>query len=586
MIFTFLCRIINCRKRILCLGGENLEEWRKDFYQEIKNISDEFVVNKPKLELSRADYFTFFKTGNRLEFEYKYFERRKYLTALAMMAYIENNDEYHTALDRIINLICSEYSWALPAHLPESPEYIDYSDKSNMIIDLFAAETAQSLSEIIHLFSDSLSSKLQAKVHEEIQKRIFTPFGSKEWGWEKLKNNWSSVIASCIGMIALYELPYESNEQLAILSRLRSVFSVYFSSFGQDGACEEGVAYWAYGFGYFNYFNECYRTVYKKDFYCDKELLRQIAAFPSRVELADGLYVPFSDATEAELPSGLLSYCQSNYSVSIPKVKYVTSIEHDSCYRWAVNYRNWIWTKPVAENLPAFSVSHFFNDVQWLIYKNQHFFFAAKGGHNNESHNHNDIGHFILGNSSNLVFTDLGAGEYTKFYFDDRYRYDILNNRSLGHSVPVINGCEQKNGNYGATEVQYKNKIQQISFEMTIDEVYPSNAELKYYKRSFIILTDSIEVYDQMLFQKADNTVIQNLVCVNQPIIKDKLLVWKNNHLTYELMLESSDYEISVNATEYFDHQGEVQEIFLVQITKNHIDYQYDFRMKINFKED
>ncbi|MDY4307971.1 hypothetical protein SNF32_14980 [Enterococcus mundtii] len=47
--------------------------------------------------------------------------------------------------------------------------------------------------------------------------------------------------------------------------------------------------------------------------------------------------------------------------------------------------------------------------------------FAAKGGRNDESHNHIDIGHFVFGTREDLFLTDLGAGEYTKDYFDEKH---------------------------------------------------------------------------------------------------------------------------------------------------------------------
>lgn len=43
------------------------------------------------------------------------------------------------------------------------------------------------------------------------------------------------------------------------------------------------------------------------------------------------------------------------------------------------------------------------------------------------------------------ILADLGAGEYTKAYFDDR-RYTNLCCSSRGHNVPIIDGMEQQAG--------------------------------------------------------------------------------------------------------------------------------------------
>ena len=49
-------------------------------------------------------------------------------------------------------------------------------------------------------------------------------------------------------------------------------------------------------------------------------------------------------------------------------------------------------------------------------------FVAAKGGFNNESHNHNDVGTFSLYVNTIPVIIDAGVGTYTKQTFGkDRY---------------------------------------------------------------------------------------------------------------------------------------------------------------------
>jgi hypothetical protein len=70
---------------------------------------------------------------------------------------------------------------------------------------------------------------------------------------------------------------------------------------------------------------------------------------------------------------------------------------------------------------------------------------AAKGGHNDEHHNHNDCGGFIFRHRAVNWVSEIGAPLYTKdFFHGDRYRH--LAARSLGHSVPLINGHEQSAG--------------------------------------------------------------------------------------------------------------------------------------------
>lgn len=66
---------------------------------------------------------------------------------------------------------------------------------------------------------------------------------------------------------------------------------------------------------------------------------------------------------------------------------------------------------------------HILPDSQWVICESDnHIAMACKGGNNGESHNHNDIGHFLYETEGVLLLTDLGSGEYTRQYFSkERY---------------------------------------------------------------------------------------------------------------------------------------------------------------------
>jgi len=60
-------------------------------------------------------------------------------------------------------------------------------------------------------------------------------------------------------------------------------------------------------------------------------------------------------------------------------------------------------------------------------------------------HNQNDVGNFIVHVNGESVIPDVGRGRYTKAYFGPE-RYQHFVNSSRGHSVPIVNGCEQLAG--------------------------------------------------------------------------------------------------------------------------------------------
>ncbi len=69
-------------------------------------------------------------------------------------------------------------------------------------------------------------------------------------------------------------------------------------------------------------------------------------------------------------------------------------------------------------------------------------YLAAKGRYNAESHNHNDVGSFIVAVGGQPLLIDVGVETYTKNTFSAA-RYDIWTMQSEYHNLPVVDGQGQ-----------------------------------------------------------------------------------------------------------------------------------------------
>lgn len=174
----------------------------------------------------------------------------------------------------------------------------------------------------------------------------------------------------------------KSERQLRMIKRLDTAMQSYLNSFGEDGACVEGVGYWAYGFGYFLYYAQLLAEVLQEDTYLKQPKTRKIAAFPYYTMISPGHYVPFSDYSAIELPSGLVSYCYEHLGVAVPQLSGVSPLDFDPCYRFAHSYRNLYWHNEAITRETNASFHHYFEQAQWFMAKDvqQDLFFAAKGG--------------------------------------------------------------------------------------------------------------------------------------------------------------------------------------------------------------
>ena len=112
-------------------------------------------------------------------------------------------------------------------------------------------------------------------------------------------------------------------------------------------------------------------------------------------------------------------------------------------------------------------------------------FVATHGGHNAESHNHNDVGDFIVYDGGEPVIIDVGRGTYTyKMFRGDRYA--IWFNNSAYHNLPTINGHVQPHGRTAeATEVRHQTYGSgDAEVSMNIGTAYPSAAGINRWERT------------------------------------------------------------------------------------------------------
>jgi hypothetical protein len=131
-----------------------------------------------------------------------------------------------------------------------------------------------------------------------------------------------------------------------------------------------------------------------------------------------------------------------------------------------------------------------FGDIQVLVSRDAAgsdagLFLAAKGGHNGESHNHNDIGSFIVSCDGRPLVVDAGVGEYTRSTFDPDERYKLWTMQSGFHTLlPAVDGVMQAPGQeYAARDVAYEAGDASSSLSLDIAGAYPAEAGVSTWHR-------------------------------------------------------------------------------------------------------
>ena len=125
----------------------------------------------------------------------------------------------------------------------------------------------------------------------------------------------------------------------------------------------------------------------------------------------------------------------------------------------------------------------------------QGFFVAAKGGHNAESHNHNDVGQVVVFLDGKPVLIDAGVETYTRKTFSPQ-RYEIWTMQSAYHNLPTIDGVMQAPGEeFAARDVSCRTEGDLTTLSLDIAGAYPPEANLERWQRTVTLQRqDAVEV--------------------------------------------------------------------------------------------
>ena len=125
--------------------------------------------------------------------------------------------------------------------------------------------------------------------------------------------------------------------------------------------------------------------------------------------------------------------------------------------------------------------------------REKNYSFAAKAGVNFGNHHHNDIGSFIIEKKDEQILCDLGCPEYTAENFGEN-RYKIINNSSLGHSVPIVFGEAQESGEEYFGTISYDEKLK-IDLKNAYKKAPNELIREFEFKQNAVVLTDSLTAY-------------------------------------------------------------------------------------------
>jgi hypothetical protein len=485
-------------------------------------------------------YMEFARTGNRSRYEGPYFERRSALANLVIAECAEGKGRF---LDDIITgiwTICEESSWVVPAHNQRGEAL---GDTTTDWIDLFAAETGDLLAWTHYLLRarlDAVDPLISARIRREVKSRILDPFLARDDYWwmgsdrRGRLNNWSPWCSSNV-LASFLLLEPDADRRTQAARKVMQIVDQWLAGYHPDGACDEGPSYWTVAGASLLDCLELLRRASggKIDVY-DQPLVREIGRYIYRAHISGDYFVNFADApAKVPLPAGLVY--RYGRRIDDPRMMALGSWVYAQAGPRSLLWGSLLRELPSlfdskgidAPDQPPYARDVWLEGTQIMAARegegsDRGLYLAAKGGHNAESHNHNDVGEFIVYLDGKPVLVDAGVGTYTKKTFSAQ-RYEIWTMQSAYHNLPTVNGVQQQDGEeFRATDVIYRSDDQAAEFGLDIAKAYPRTSGIKSWKRTCRLHRgpeSSVAVVEEFALEKPTADIALSLITPCQPSI-------------------------------------------------------------------
>lgn len=475
----------------------------------------EKLLQKPIPEQPDDLFLDFSRTGNRTRWQRVAGLRRGRVRTLVLAECLENKGRFIPPFEEIVRVLCSEPTWVMPAHDRSLTNF----KRTSIDIDLGSSMLAWSLATADYLLADKLSSGIRQLIRDNLEQRIFKPYRdmvlgkrSKNW-WMTTTNNWNAVCLAGVTGSALAVVDSPTSRAFFIAAA-ENYSKNFLKGFTDDGYCSEGLGYWNYGFGYYIMLSEMiYQATNGKVDLLQNPKAKQAATFGANIEILNGVYPAFADCSVRARPSSqLMYYLSRRLGLGLRSWEEINPVSPGGALYGSMMYS---FPNSASRIPPAKSASRgpgirsWFGDAGVLISRpgpgsSSRLAVALKGGHNQEHHNHNDVGSFVVVLGDKPLLLDPGGEIYTARTFSSR-RYDSNVLNSFGHPVPIVAGKLQRTGRQASGRVVRKTFTDSAdTLILDISSAYDI-PELKKLERKFVYSrrgSGSLSVTDEVTFSR------------------------------------------------------------------------------------
>lgn len=522
------------------------------------NLAEEYL-DRDIPNLPAALYLEYKRIGNRSNYQGIWLERRKMLHCLALAECMEGKGRFLDAIGNMIWAICEESSWTWPAHIGVQKAGVGLPDTSEPIVALFSAETANSLAWTVYLLKeelDTVSVQICKRAQKEIDRRILTPYLKRDdFGWMafvprsdgRRPNNWNPWINSNV-LAATLLIETDDTRRRDLVHKVLRCLDNFLVPYPSDGSCDEGPSYWGHaGASLFDNLELLYSATGGHFNVYEDSVIQEIGRFIYRAHISDDYFVNIGDCdARLDIDRDLIFRYSRRIKDKNMESLATYGLTEEELFGTEKSFRSlgrMLYTLFNLSNLfaaaprPSSLVSrrsYLLRDV-WLgdadmqmmaardkEGSSEGLYVACWAGHNGQSHNHNDVGNFIIYANGRPFIIDVGKPTYSRQTFSSD-RYKIWAMQSAYHNLPMVSGVMQKAARqYAARSVEYESNKRFAQIKMDIAPAYPKEAGIKAWFRTVRLnrskdihpasMRGGIQIVDSFELKEKSRNIVQNLM--------------------------------------------------------------------------
>lgn len=520
--------------------------------------------------IKATDYLAFEREGSRVIMEKPINENAIALTNLFFAELAEGKGRF---IDQIINGVwyfTDMSTWSLSAHVAAyQSSKRSLPQTGTHVVDLMAGDLGSLFSWIHYFLKDEMNKvnpEISHRLKSHIHSRIIEPYMQRNDMWwqafelkeNTIVNNWNPWCNFNVLTCLLLTTDDKNLKAEGVYKTMQSV-DKFINYVKKDGACEEGPSYWGHAAGkLYDYLEILALSTDNKVVLFDQKIIKDMGEYISQSYIGgDSWVVNFADASAKGGGNPLLIY---RYGESVNSVE----MQQFAKFIFDSKPNNVLITRDAFRSLQDLSTLatidqetaqlpknpyKWYPETEFIYVRNKELFFASKGGFNNESHNHNDIGTFILYMDEKPVFIDAGVGTYNKKTFSND-RYDIWTMQSAYHSLPQINGFDQPYGaKYKSRNATFDEKKNE--FKLDIAGAYPADAKVKTWIRKYKINAKGLIITDDFNIDNPNKENIIHFLLASEPKIENGKVSLNNG--THSLTFDIETFDPSIDIIEQDD---------------------------------